>query len=67
MLRDEDVAWVEERYPYLDWVEATEAFHRYWAGEGKRKKDWYATWRNGMSQYQDWGRFQRAAVKGPVR
>jgi hypothetical protein len=47
--------WFEQQnFKYCEIESATAEFVDYWASEGKTKKDWVATWRNGMRKTEKW-------------
>jgi hypothetical protein len=45
--------WARNRAPDVDVGLQTERFENYWRGNGHRKIDWEATWRNWMLQEQE--------------
>jgi hypothetical protein len=52
--------WARNRAPDINLELHTERFENYWHGNGQRKVDWEATWRNWMLGEQD------KAVKNPA-
>jgi hypothetical protein len=46
--------WASNNVPTLDLDSATEEWADYWKGEGGKKADWVATWRNGMKLKVKW-------------
>lgn len=58
------VAWVEQKYPAVDWQAETEEFVDYWIGTGKRMVDWTATWRNWMRRSVKFNR--QGGAKSPT-
>ena len=46
----------EQDFRYIEIVQATEQWMDYWMSEGKLKKDWIATWRNGMRKAEQWAK-----------
>lgn len=50
--------WVTERFPELDWQEATRGWMDHWRAQPGQKGvmlDWVATWRTGMRNAKKWG------------
>ena len=46
--------FTKQNYSFIEINAATDEFVDYWIGEGKLKKDWIATWRNGMRNKEKW-------------
>ena len=47
--------WFKQQgFKNIEIVTATAEFVDYWKSTGKRKKDWIATWRNGMRKMNEW-------------
>ena len=44
----------EQGFMNIEIKTATDEFVDYWLGVGKKKKDWVATWRNGMRKKNEW-------------
>lgn len=48
--------WATENLPPIDLDTATAEWADYWHSTGQKRKDWTATWRNGMRKYVEWGK-----------
>lgn len=49
--------WFEaQNFQFIEIENATAEFIDYWKSEGKQKKDWVATWRNGMRNKEKWAK-----------
>jgi len=56
-ITDDMAAWFNnQNFRFIDIETATAEFVDYWKSEGKQKKDWVATWRNGMRNKEKWAR-----------
>lgn len=59
--------WAAEHAPLVDIDAKLPEFIDYWRGRGEAKKDWVATWRNGMRKQQEFALRDRARYGEPVR
>ena len=57
------IAWVEDKFPSLDWRKATEDWTDYVVREGRKFSDWRRAWQSGMKKAESW-RVERAAKCG---
>lgn len=56
-ITDDMIAWFNgQNFRHIDIESATAEFIDYWKSEGKMKKDWMATWRNGMRNKEKWSK-----------
>ncbi len=46
----------DQSFKNIKIISATDEFIDYWKSEGKKKKNWNATWRNGMRKMETWNR-----------
>lgn len=53
--------FLNQQFRNIQIESATDEFIDYWRGEGKNKKDWTATWRNGMRKMETWRENKRKA------
>jgi len=51
---DMDSWFASQGFKFISIETATAEFVDYWVSTGKRKKDWVATWRNGMRKAEQW-------------
>lgn len=59
MITDSMRQWATENLPPIDLDAATAEWADYWHSTGQKRKDWTATWRNGMRKYIEWGKHQK--------
>ena len=46
--------FLDQNFQFIEIKSATDEFFDYWRSVGKKKKDWLATWRNGMRNKEKW-------------
>lgn len=64
-ITDDLRAWAAKEVPLVDLDAKLPEFIDYWRGNGAVKKDWVATWRNGMRKQQEFA--ERDASKRPPK
>lgn len=66
-ITDDMRTWAAENTPMVDIDAKLPEFIDYWRGRGEVKKDWVATWRNGMRKQQEFALRDRAKYGEPER
>jgi len=64
---DSMIDWVTEKYPLLDYKNATDKWLDYIHREGKKYADWKRAWMGGMRKADEWRSENAAKIKNSTR